>query len=807
MPPAQLREPAAGGGVKQWGRPMGLWRNRIVKLAMATAILSPFSAPFAQDQESVLEEVVVTATKRSESIQNVSTSITAVSGDALQERGIKSSQELLQTIPSTDLQLNNGSTTANIFIRGVGTKGPGYNQVSAVGVYSDEVSLNSPVVNVLQLFDIERVEVLRGPQNTLYGRNTTGGAINFISKRPEVGQAPEGYANISYGKYNQIDGEGAVGFGMGDTAAMRLSAQVQQRDGVVNNTFLNSKAYDRNTWAGRAQIVLAPSDNFTAFVKGHIERVDNINKLWKALGLQNPANPAQPCTSKIGLGSPCVSTFGVPSSPNDLTSFESNLIAPIEKVNSGGVSLTMDWAFDAATLTSITAFEQNSYRKAEDVDATRAPVNRTGPFPQPAFDFFQLSHQKQWSQELRLASPAQQDFRWIGGVFGFGEDLVGNTTAIPYFGSMVNSTRLDQNLKVLSAYGDAEYDVAEGLTLAAGVRYSYEKQDGVNDTAQRSLLDAAVAAALLPTTGQKPITTADLLALPTGMGMTLAQIPFEKSWKDWGGKVGVKYRQDDDILWYANVSRGFKAGSYSPAPAQTLNGKFSTPTNPEYLTALDGGVKSTLMEGHLRANLSTYYYWFKDQQLLRVTDVPGFGISAVQVNAGKSHVYGTELETQYAAGNGIFFDLSLGLMKTRLDRYTEDCAPRGVGECPASGVINFAGSKLPNSPKVTISAGLRKEWDLTADNTLSIGGDLSHRSSRFFDLPNTVNESDGSYTVFNAQGAITFGEGGMYKASIWGKNITKQIYFLNLAQFDSVGTIEGLVNDPRTFGATLGVKF
>ena len=776
-------------------------------VGLVTAALATTHGAVAQDQKPLLEEIVVTATKRSESVQDVSTSVTAISGDALLDRGIKNSQELLEKIPSTDLQLNNGSTTANIFVRGIGTKGPGYNQVSAVGVYADEVSLNSPVVNVLQLFDMDRVEVLRGPQNTLYGRNTTGGAINFVSKRPEVGEDTSGYANVSYGRFNQIDLEGAVGFGLGDKAAARLSAQVQQRDGVVDNTFLGTDAYDRDVWAGRAQVQFEPSDTFDFLVKGHIERVDNINKLWKALGLRNPATPATPCTSPIALGSPCVSALGVPSSPNDLTSFESNLVAPIEKVNAGGASVIMSWAFDAATLTSITAYEQNSYRKAEDVDATRSPVNRSGPFPQPGFDFFQLSNQDQWSQELRLTSPSDQDFRWIGGVFGFTEDLVGNTTAVPYFNSMVNSTRLDQDLKVFSGYGDFEYDVSDQITANFGVRYSYEKNEGVNDTAQRSLLDAAVATALLPTTGQRPITTADVLATPIGMGMNLAQIPFEKSWKDWGGKLGLEYRADDETLLYTNLSRGFKAGSFSPAPAQTLNGRFATPTDPEYLTALEGGVKTTLMDGALRTNVSSYYYWFKNQQLLRVTDVPGIGISAVQVNAGKSHIYGAEFEGQYATETGFFVDLSIGLMSTTLDRYTEDCSPRGVGECPANGIINFAGSDLPNSPKFTANLGLRQEWDLTVDNVLSVGGDLTHKSSRFFDIPNTLNESDDSYTSFNAQASITFGADGMYKASLWGKNITKTLYFLNKSQFDNVGTIEALINDPRTFGITLGAKF
>ncbi|CAN0606404.1 unnamed protein product, partial [Ectocarpus sp. 12 AP-2014] len=158
-----------------------------------------------------LEEVVVTAAKRSQSTQDLGVSVAAIGGDEIQKQALADSGELLQAVTNLDFRRSAGSSNANIFVRGVGTTGVGFNVQSGVGVYFDEVVLNSPVVNVSQLFDLERVEVVRGPQNTLYGRNTTGGAINFISNKPEVGGETNGYINASYGRFNEINLEGAVG--------------------------------------------------------------------------------------------------------------------------------------------------------------------------------------------------------------------------------------------------------------------------------------------------------------------------------------------------------------------------------------------------------------------------------------------------------------------------------------------------------------------------------------------------------------------------------------------------------------------
>lgn len=727
--------------------------------------------------------------------------------------------------------MNNGSTAANIYIRGVGTKGPGYNQVAAVGIYVDEVSLNSPIVNVLQLFDLQRVEVLRGPQNTLYGRNTTGGAVNFVSVKPRVADGTWGYLTLTGGQFSQADVEGAVSFDLGQEWAARLALIKQTRDGMYNNSYLGEKVYDKDSTAMRAQLVWSPRPDTELLMKLHGEKVNNTNKLWKTIGLQSPllvgavTTYNTPCQFTIGLGSACVGINNTPSDPNDTRTFSASMRSPIEQVNARGASLNANWKIGDVRATAISGYEYNNFKKAEDVDAGPAPLRPTGPFSgsitnanyQGGFDFFQVSEASQYSQELRLASEADKSLRWITGLFWFKEKTIGNTTAFSYFagtaanGGRANSTNLNQENRVASGYGEIEFDVTKQLTVTAGIRATREELSGTNTTVQRSLTDAVTRAALLPTSGQRPITTAELLALPVGTGRNVyVDTPFEKSFSQSGGKLGVKYSVDAQTMVFGTVSQGFKSGSYSAAPAQSINGSFFTPTNPETLTAYEIGLKTTTADRKLKLNLTGYYYQYKDQQLLRTTSLPGLGIVAAQVNAGKSNLQGVELEAQWAPGGGWNIDLGVGYLKTKIVEFTQDEAcVANVGGCPASGVrkLDFSGQELTNSPRLTTNLTIRKEWKLDGGNTLSIGGDYSYRAKRFFNIPNNTLESSEAYSLVNAQATYRFGAKQQYRLTAWGKNLNDKVYFLNKSVFAAAGTMEALIGDPRTFGLTFSTNY
>lgn len=777
-----------------------------------------------------VQTIVITATKRSENVQNVAGAVTAISGDALAERGLLGSIELLNQVPSADLQMNNGSTAANIFLRGIGTKGPGYNQVGAIGVYTDEISLGSPIVNVLQLFDLERVEVLRGPQNTLYGMNTTGGAMNFVSRRPEFGAGPNGYATLTAGNYSELDGEAALGFDIGNKAAGRASFLTQHRGGMYNDVYTGTRVYDRDTSAARLQLGFAPSSTVNVLLRGHAEAVDNTNKLWKTVGLRSPVPVVvggvrtfpNPCTDTIGLGSACVSANGSPTDPKDHTTFSASLRDPIEKVDAQGLSATVNWDLPIARLTYIGAYEHNKYKKAEDADAGPAPLNPRGPFSaavtnanfSAGFDFFQVSQAEQWTNELRLTSPSGRELRWIAGLYALRDHTLGNTTAVPYNNIRANSTRLDQHTTVYSGYGEVERDFTNRLTGIIGARVTYEKIDGSNTTVQRVLNDAAVANAILPTNGQNPISTADLLALPVGAGRNvLVDAPYGKSWTQQGWKVGGKYRISDAAMAYGDVSQGFKAGSFAAGPAQSINGTFFSPVNPEFLTAYQAGIKSTLLNKRLTINVSGFYYKYKDQQLLK----PGFdqataSITTALVNAGRSHLSGFDLESQWAPGGGWNAGLAIGYLKTRIDEFkqAEACAPSGVGDCAANGIrtTDYAGNELMSAPKWTMNAILHKEFVLQNGMRLGLGGDITHKSSRYFTMPNNPLEADSAYTTLNLQASIKVRGAYGYRITFWGKNVSNRLFYLiKGSTAGNTGVQEVLISDPRTVGVTVSAAY
>ena len=755
---------------------------------------------FAQDLGTPADEIVVTAQKRSESIQNVGASINAFSGDSLERLAVRDSNEVLLRVPNLEIQSNNASTNANIFIRGLGTSGPGFNTRSGVGIYSDEVSLNSPVVNILQTYDMERIEVIRGPQNTLYGRNTTGGAVNFISRKPVVGDSTNGYLSVTGGRFNQLDFEGALAGALGDNAAARLSFQTQSRQGIRENLFLGDSDTEREKYAGRLQILFEPTDNLSVLLKGHAEKVDGTNIRWKNIGLLDPAGvaPTQTsvivsfsCPNPIGIGGNCVDVNGFRDTA-DIRTNSANMQRPINAVDAYGASGRVDLDLGGAVLTSITAFETNDYENKEDSDAS----------PATFFHFNQNSDADQISQELRLVSRDDQDFRWILGGYFFHEDSVGETGPVFAGMNMVNLTRLALEDTVYSAYAEVEKDLGDRFTAIVGFRYTYEKLEGTNNTLVRILSDLRAQgllagidsdAVLAADDGQNVLTFDELNNLPFSMGQSI-NIDLGDNWGEWGGKFGVEYKASDDVLLYATASRGFKGGNFSAAPLQAIAGTAGTPVDPEIVWTYEGGFKASFAEGIVTFNGSVFYNDYKNQQVLRVTNSPGFGLAAALVNIPGSEIYGAELDAQFAPGGGFFLNAGLGLLDSEISSFIDDAGN------------DFSGNKLTNAPSLTIYAGLLKEFEFANGAVLGIGGDVRYASERQFDLSNDPLLADNGYATVNLQAFYQFGPDNRYRASLWGKNVTNELWIQNKSDLGG-GIIQAVISEPATFGGTLQVNF
>ena len=767
------------------GRRLGLGAKLAVVAAGAMTLANNVSA------QQILEEILVTATKRSESLQDVGVSVAAFSGEALERMGLKNSDEILLQVPNLEIISNAGATNANIFLRGIGSAGIGFNIQGGVGLYSDEVALNSPVVNILQTYDLERVEVLRGPQNTLYGRNTTGGAVNFISRKPEIGGEANGYLNAAYGRFSQFDLEGAYGAPLGENAAIRISGQGQFRGGIRENLETGRKDQGREKYAGRAQLAFDPSEQVSMNFKAHLERVRSDNIRFKNVGAYAPDSSGgnrAPCATPFALGA-CSNGFGFVGSatPREINS---DMEDPQNNVNAGGASAQIAAEFENFRLTSITAYEENSQELSEDSDA----------YSGHSFHFWIESEQRQFSQEIRLTSKDDSDFRWIVGGYGFWEDKTGTTGptwGTPMGTMLVRSTASFDNT-TYSAYVDGEYDLSERATLKGGFRYGSDNIQG--NSIALFAFESALGGLDITTpskTGEMLPDFEDLLAAGEASGALVLRVggpsdpdsPInDKTFNEWGAKAGVDIRPAQDVLVYGQWSRGFKAGSFPNAPMAIMLGFGDVPIRPEIVNAYEVGLKAEFAEGRARLNAAAFFNDYQDQQNNEFVD------GEFRVVNTDSEILGAELDLSLLPAEGVYIDLGLGLLDTEITASRQD---------------DWEGNQLLNAPQFTARVAFRKEWNLASDALFGIGADGRYASKRHFSLNNLA--SDGGYFITNAQAWYEFGADGQYRVSLWGRNLFNALYYNNRFLFDDDGggTDYHTVypSDPATFGISARVGF
>lgn len=749
--------------------------------------------PPSDDQaEQGLNTILVTATRRQQSLQDVPISVSVFDQKAIERINPASSAELLENVANLALNPGSGSSNANIFLRGVGSTGISFNLQSGVGIYADEVVLNSPVVNVLQVYDLDRVEVLRGPQNTLYGRNTTGGAINFETRKPDIGGSANGAFSVTYGRFDQVDINAAVGLPLGERAALRVALQSQDRNPIRRNVITGLRDEERDTFAGRAQIAWEPTDNIKLNLKAHIERIRSGNLVGKLVGTQDPNNLTQTCATPFRLGA-CATPDGLRGTANQLES-EVDMRNSRNFVNAGGVSGRVDIDFEAFTLTSITAYEENSQRTSFDADGS----------PVPSFHFFLNNRQDQFTQEVRATSKSDQAVRWIVGGFYFAENLAGSQGPLvgTPMGTMVTRSFADLESRSYSAYGEISWDVTDQITLRGGGRYSVDEIEGrltgllaaqsflPGIDLQNSLLNGAFAPdfALLESTaranGIPVFSGGNVGAGPNRLiivgGPADPASPLNgTTFKNWGAMAGIDYKPNEDLLLYGTWSRGFKAGRFNPAPANIANGLGDEVVRPETLSSFELGFKSQFWGNRGRINGSAFYNDYKDQQINQ------FISGVFSVTSVDSEIWGAELEVGLVPVDGLFVDASAGWLDTKV---TSPLNNPDVGR------------RLPLAADFSGTLAIRKEWDFADGSRFTLGGDARYLGNRAFNLANTFPNGE-PYTVVNARASYEFGSSRQYTVAVWGKNIFNELVFIDNAQGVA------LLGDPVTYGLTLSADF
>jgi iron complex outermembrane receptor protein len=507
---------------------MKMWNRNLALIASAILMMLPLIT-LAQ-----IEEVIVTAQKRAESLQDVPISIQAFSGDQINELGVQKASDIVKLAPNINLSGQNVANNA-INIRGIGTSDFFGAAPGSVGIYMDEVTMSSPYLTSVGLFDMERVEVLRGPQNSLFGRNTTGGAVNFISRLPEVGGERDGFLRFTYGRFNRIEAEAAGTFQLGDTAAIRIAGKSFHRDGIWDDVSNNGAEYgDKDRKSVRGTIVWEPQEVTKVTANFHYGDEDSEVDPARVVGTR--LDP-----SGVFVG-PSLSGEEVDFDGTDYATFTGQGVDPSDPdwenvrmsgankhdMEAWGAYLKIEHDFDWGVATSITAYDESDTKFTIDLsgggnfDPTPASIAAGFNTPEDNVLVDQDQHFEQFSQEIRIQSPGDQRLRWIAGFYYFSEDselaqrigfgaanIIGspiptspNFSGLPYpqltggslalwsvtqrlgegfqgagFSNLTSFSIATMDNEVLSPYGRLEFDVTDSLTFTLGLRYTDDTKE------------------------------------------------------------------------------------------------------------------------------------------------------------------------------------------------------------------------------------------------------------------------------------------------------------------------------------------
>jgi iron complex outermembrane receptor protein len=763
---------------------------------LATAAFSTLAtgtAAQAAEAEGELKEIVVTAQRRSENLQRAAIPVSAISGDALLNAGISDTANLSKLVPALQIQPAGGSTL-NIYIRGVGTlQGNSFGE-NPIAYNFNGVYLARPTAPVGSLYDLERIEVVKGPQGTLYGRNATGGAINVLPKAPVLGELG-GDVTLEYGNFNNKRGNAAINVPLGDKAALRIAGQIVNRDG-----FLSDGYSDEVGEAVRASLKFEASPQLSVTLVG-----DYFHLGGKGVGSVLVPGTATPAGFPVVSAPPIDSLIGGSDSRSTaaLQAFTAGLFAPPfcggpgGFVTSGcvqpprgdgfndskfyGLSATIDADLGFARLTVIPAWRQSKPRFLTYMPGFRGEIAETS---------------DQTSVEVRLSGPDDAAFSYVVGGFWFSE----RQTATNFFvQGNLSTTRFTPDLDTdsLAVFGQARLRLADTVRLVAGARYTDETRRQSTSFAAGGLPGPVFPALGVPATGR---------------------LQFDKiTWK-----AGVEWDAGPRSLVYANVSTGFKAGGFfvSLPPNNSFR--------PEELTAYTIGSKNRFLDNRLQLNIEAFYWDYKDQQISFVGGIPtptGIGSGLVTINAGQARMYGADVELQYSVTPNGTFSANVQFLDGRYDSLVFTAlsvsgAPVRTG-CTITGSraanpgtpsparfydLNCSGRATVNSPRWTAVLGYDHRIDLSGGLglVLSVRSRIESRRDRTIDyLPETAQSG------FTNSDLLATLEGKEQRWSVTGyvSNIENNIVKAGATLRPVLNTVYAPLRLPRTYGIRGTVRF
>ncbi len=769
-------------------------------IAIATAALTFTAAPaaFAQDEAATegpgLGEIVVTAQRREENLQDVPLSVTAVSGDKLDaiSAGGVDIRGISGRVPSLLVESSFGRTFPRFYIRGLGNTDFDFNASQPVSLVYDDVVLENPILKGFPIFDLERVEVLRGPQGTLFGRNTPAGIVKFDSVKPSG--VAGGYGKISYGRFNAINAQGAVGGPLGEKVSIRLSGMYQRQDDYVDNITPAGTTKDAfegyEEYAARLQFLIKPSDALDILLTGQFRSLDGTARVFRANVFTRGERGLNANYNRYR-----VSTDG----KNE------------QRVDTQNATARLTYDTGPVSLISVTSYWHGDATSVGDVDggfgANFLPVGLSGPgnIPFTAETRDSVPTLKQFTQEFRIASNGDGPLSYQAGVFYFDEDLeivsenystLGDPNNAPDGVNILVSQR--QNSKAYGVFGSLTYKLTDQFSITGGIRYNDDKRRFVAVRSKDTQFPGFL---------QDPLGSVNRRVSDNNITWDLS----------------TTYAATDDVNLYARVARGYRAPSIQgrilfPAnTAQTLEDGV-TIGDSETITSYEAGVKSTFFDGRGRFNVNGFYYNLKDAQL---TAVGGTVNSNRLINANNVRGYGFEADLELKPIPELLLTVGLSYNNTeirdaglttaacgatRLDTFSNLslCTLLDPIVTPAapfsSAIVNIDGNSLPQSPK-WIANWTARYGVPVGDGEIYAYTDWAYRSKINFFLYESVEFQDRSML----EGGLRVGyKTDAFDIAAFVRNITKDTSAVGGIDFNN---LTGFVNEPRIWGVEAGFKF
>ncbi|WND02532.1 TonB-dependent receptor [Temperatibacter marinus] len=744
--------------------------NSLLLSGVCLSSLSLTAPVMAQEDEFSLEEIVVTARRREESLQDAPVAITAFSANEIANRGLTDITELAQSLPSVTLEASRATnSTLTAFIRGVGQQDPLAGFEPGVAIYIDDIYLARPQGALLEILDVERIEVLRGPQGTLYGRNAMGGAIKYVTKKlPE-----EASLSVSgrYGSYNQTDILAAASAPISEGFIIGGAIARLKRDGFGKNLTLGTDNYDKDIFAARLTAELSPSDSFFVRLMADYTDDDSGAKHGHRLTASNISGEAvldDVFDTRAGAETNA-STSGINGN---------------NEVENKGISGLIEWAVnDSLTVKSITSYREDYTESVIDFDSLAiddldaAVIYENDQFTQEFQALYNTDTLNVVAGFYYINANAANDFDVVLGQLGrvaFGSELTAYTGG-------------DVNTKSWSLFTDVTYDLDDAWSLTLGGRYTSDKRSA--DVLRQSFLGTP-----------SPFFGGSAVAIST-----TSDFENSRTFKDFTPRILVNYKPSDALNFYASYSQGFKAGGFDPRGANLVAGGEDVEEgfSPETLTSYELGLKTTFLDGRAQTNIALFYSDYSDMQIpgSLPIDTDGDGTDddfvGTVTNAGKATIKGFEFEGTLAVTESFILKGSMSILDAKIDEWL-------VND------VNVADQrKVQNTPEFNASIAANYTYTMANDSALNFNISWAHVGKVYqFETPVDLIDQD-AYSLFNASIVWSDPEG-QYTIGLHGKNIFDKKYKVAGYNFPTLGlegTITAFYGAPATVNLTVGAKF